>query len=314
MGRKVKKKGFTIIEIIIGMAIFGIILIPMANMVITSVTINKKAQDKQQGTLLAEKALEKVKFKDCETKGDVVNFLTSSDDLHMKNYDLITKKGYIYYKKDGTEGSDTSYDFKIEVSLDDTTAYNGSPIDGKEIVNGLEVSDVDKIKFYNDGNSSSPYSLDFDEITVVVKPGDSDYKYEVFYTKKVDHGTGKVTESYTYATVSGKQIKYNVSDKDIGAYLNYTVNINNDISDDKSLVINVENTTEKTLNLYINKNSKINANYMVNNKFGKVNQFFNSETQPKYSDIKNSVKINMRVYDSNGKELTNIEGVKNLSE
>lgn len=58
------KKGMTILEIVIALAIIGIMLIPLANGMLTSVRANKKAEDTQVGKLMGQQAVEKLKIEE----------------------------------------------------------------------------------------------------------------------------------------------------------------------------------------------------------------------------------------------------------
>lgn len=58
---KKRNKGFTLLELIISIAILSIILIPLSNLVISTFKITNKASIKQEATNLAQKYMEKVK-------------------------------------------------------------------------------------------------------------------------------------------------------------------------------------------------------------------------------------------------------------
>lgn len=56
-----KSKGFTLLELLITIAILAIIIIPLSSMVLTSVKFTKASEDKQRATNLAQKYMEKIK-------------------------------------------------------------------------------------------------------------------------------------------------------------------------------------------------------------------------------------------------------------
>ncbi|MCY6370909.1 prepilin-type N-terminal cleavage/methylation domain-containing protein [Clostridium ganghwense] len=56
-----KSKGFTLLELLITIAILGIIITPLSSMVLTSVKFTKVSEDKQKATNLAQKYMEKIK-------------------------------------------------------------------------------------------------------------------------------------------------------------------------------------------------------------------------------------------------------------
>jgi len=55
------KKGFTLLEVIISFALISIILIPIANLVLTSVKINKSTENKQQAKAVLQETIENIK-------------------------------------------------------------------------------------------------------------------------------------------------------------------------------------------------------------------------------------------------------------
>lgn len=55
------KKGFTLLEVIISFALISIILIPIANLVLTSVKINKFTENKQQAKAVLQETIENIK-------------------------------------------------------------------------------------------------------------------------------------------------------------------------------------------------------------------------------------------------------------
>jgi|GEM_PF-370576 len=55
------KKGFTLLEEIISFALLSIILIPIANLVLTSVKINKSTENKQQAKAVLQETIENIK-------------------------------------------------------------------------------------------------------------------------------------------------------------------------------------------------------------------------------------------------------------
>ena len=63
---KRKKKGATLLEIIISMAIIAILVIPISNLIMTSVMNNKRAKEKQNVKLLGQRISESIKDADIE--------------------------------------------------------------------------------------------------------------------------------------------------------------------------------------------------------------------------------------------------------
>lgn len=127
-----KSKGFTLIELIITIAILGIIIIPLSSMVLTSVKFTKASSDKQRATNLAQKYMEQIKGADAS----ILNNTT----LHYDegNFDVNCSikpiEGYEFGNSSvsGANGSDSiTCDYKILFQKGNSTAEfykNENPI------------------------------------------------------------------------------------------------------------------------------------------------------------------------------------------
>lgn len=82
-----KRKGITLIEVIISVALIAILLIPLTNLVMTSIKRNKSAENKQEATNLGQKVVEELK---------------AQDSIQLHDFDSSTNKGK-YTTLDGFE-------------------------------------------------------------------------------------------------------------------------------------------------------------------------------------------------------------------
>ncbi|MEG1255825.1 type II secretion system protein [Clostridium sp.] len=85
---RTKKKGFTLLEVIISFALISILLIPISNMILSSVKINKMTENKQQAKALLQDTVENIKLIDKlpETMGENVTLdngvtITRTEDI-----------------------------------------------------------------------------------------------------------------------------------------------------------------------------------------------------------------------------------------
>lgn len=302
MGIRNKKRGLTLIEVLISMAIFGIIIVPISSMVLTSVNLNKKSQDKQQGTYIAQKVLEIAKFQSLDTKDKLKQYLIDNSDIKMVvNNAVNPNKGFIYYTSDGKVADSTNYAYKIEVNLsDDIVESSATPLPTVE--NGIEINTPNNLKCFKNSN---------------VEPTINGYDTDKGIKISISSGG---TNSYDLVVTSGaNSISYTGLE-----YLSFSLNFNCDLKDDQSLKVLVDNETNETLNLNVNIKDNLNPQYNIISTWGRVNQILNNNPKVIYSkedasQVKNLVKIDMSVYsyigkDKPDKKLTDVEGFKDLGE
>lgn len=112
------KKGMTLLEVVIALGIIGIMLLPLANGMLTSVRANKKAENTQTAKLLGQQVIEKLKIQDRIENNASINFHTQA--LEITN-----------------SGTDRVY------NLNSTGEINGFEINGtiKESTTVMEVND-----------------------------------------------------------------------------------------------------------------------------------------------------------------------------
>ncbi|WP_160675232.1 prepilin-type N-terminal cleavage/methylation domain-containing protein [Clostridium sp. C8-1-8] len=133
MSRNFKKKmGMTLLEVIISIAIIGIMLIPISNIILTSVKVNKNGEDKQQAVYLAQQVVDGLKnvssfenariiLNNDNSNGLQINAAGTSGSISIGSYRVNVSIGRksqdISYSNNGTSAS---YDEQIEISRDDS--------------------------------------------------------------------------------------------------------------------------------------------------------------------------------------------------
>lgn len=116
-----KKKGMTLIEAIISVALLSILIIPVSTMIINSVNTTKSAATKQEGTFIGQKLLEEIKsYEKINLKG--------TDKFQLLDGEFIIKendgsKGYDYYGHFERNG------FDVEVRLIKSSSFDYEVID-----------------------------------------------------------------------------------------------------------------------------------------------------------------------------------------
>lgn len=94
---KQKKKGFTLLEIVVALAVIGIMIIPLGGALLTSVKTNKMGEIKQESKLISQEIIEKIRsfgdIKDSMTfnvgkeQGDSISI--TKDSSNNKLYNVI---------------------------------------------------------------------------------------------------------------------------------------------------------------------------------------------------------------------------------
>lgn len=105
------KKGMTLLEVVIALAIIGIMMIPLASGLLTSVKANKKSEDVQSAKLLGQQFIEKLRLQDSIKTGENIKF-HNTDVLVTGNLDssMLNIK-----TKDPVNGFDLEGIIKAEV-------------------------------------------------------------------------------------------------------------------------------------------------------------------------------------------------------
>lgn len=78
-----KKKGATLLEIIISMAIIAILVIPISDLIMSSVRNNRRAKDEQNAKLLGQRISEKLKVSDIEINDKTTEVSIGHDEMKL---------------------------------------------------------------------------------------------------------------------------------------------------------------------------------------------------------------------------------------
>ncbi|GKU32019.1 hypothetical protein CFB3_41270 [Clostridium folliculivorans] len=256
---KNKKKGMTLLEVIISIAILGIIIVPMSNMILTSVKTNKRGEDKQQAVYLAQQVLEA--FKNVSTFEDNNGFTAQSFSLNGNAYSLsvgstINTDPLTVRFSDLTIG-----DYTLRVTLGrmqnaniyNNSATNNITADYKIIVSGH--NDTRTIKLNNSTQSSIS--------------GTPNGIFMYLKGTKSDDSPGH-----------NLLIKKNDSDSNVLFNLdsdtfnnNISLSFDDSYEDTNQFFINVYNNTTDNINIYVNTPNGKNINYVVNNESGTISTY-----------------------------------------
>lgn len=189
-----KKRAMTIIEILISIALIAILLVPIANVVISSSNTSKKAEAKQQGALLGQNILEEIKAIDKTNGGGNIHTLLNGEDIYFNS----TTKDEEIKKFDFSEPEKKNYSVTVitervdEYSYDrtvvaDANGKTGTSWDAGEntdyahmirLEEETDLSGIKKIKMTNPSKAELGTYLDQTNLILEVENGMKSVFYE----------------------------------------------------------------------------------------------------------------------------------------
>lgn len=274
-----KKKGFTLIELIISIALIGILLVPVSSMVLTTVRTNKRAEVKQKATLVGQKVLEQFRAVNITKQGTSFNFTGITFDNNVANNVFVLNNVDSY---------------KVTVTLN--------------VKNTLESASAEEVKYdgkYNIGvrneqptiisqNASNPADVKEvpdNKIIIKVQKSGND--------RIVDINNGAINEIVTTKDASGNPSSNPNDKKDLNLSLNFSKYILTNQSQYASnpVYVNVYNQDDKYVNLCLQKTDNIIVN--VNQYVNPINIYNNRPEDPNTAKIGDMYDIMVEVTKDN---------------
>ncbi|WP_034855622.1 prepilin-type N-terminal cleavage/methylation domain-containing protein [Clostridium intestinale] len=286
MNMKNRKRGVTLIELIISIAILSIVILPIGSAVVTAAKINRTSENRQKATYNAQRILENMKDDQASDIGGLMSNISNPITGIGVIADEHSNSGWIYYNSSWQiVSNEANAYYKVRIELSDINhteaAVNGNRLNTLNIISLSSLTYTDTDGDYNIGNS---------EIKITLKKVNENYLLEIDTDlTKSDNALIQINDCFDLQ-------------------FNFKENFNSN----QSLRIVSENNTDRNLNLYINKPENIAANYTIVNTLGFVNRIINSTPTDKYKEIKNSIEMSIVIYDKDDKKIANVIGYKNL--
>ncbi|CDM67707.1 putative membrane protein [Clostridium bornimense] len=276
-----KKKGATLLEIIISMAIITIIIIPISDLIMSSVKNNKNAEEEQDIKLLAQSISEKLKVSDIDIDPTTTEISIGHDEIKLNG----SVGHYSVSNKDIGNGltADITLDKRNDMPSNNIARSLNwdSVIDiVKEDINGniyyrLKENTYDSttkewvetsisylirgntISIINDGN----IEIQFEEITDIHNPSNTETK-KIYITRdvendfednagnKIEGKTGYIKFQIDDDIIKNKdKIKFEINNKEIKPIM---INFEGEVKEpsDEVIIIDCKSTDEKTLTTY----------------------------------------------------------------
>lgn len=140
-----KKKGMTLIEAIISVALLSVLIIPVSGLVMNSINTNKRAEIKQEATYIGQKILEEMKV-----YNEII--LGPANDFQLLNGQKIIKVG----ESEGFVGNFSIDKYDIELSLKKDAQFIYENNTSNNIVDTNEMDVI--IEFINNGSNKIKYN------------------------------------------------------------------------------------------------------------------------------------------------------------
>ena len=300
-------KGFSLLEVLVSVTLIGIMIIPITNMVTTSIKTNKKSETKQYATLLGQEILEQLdlledgaKYQD-NIKQSLITF--PSGDL-LKGNNL----GYdnLYYSLEKKVEGNT---YLIEVALDknESIDYNYVEIDDENQDNS-QISPEIVLDFKKTSlDLNDPIQVVYNSKTYNIKPiidSNNIAKIELKVMKDEDNSIKSIQLNETEIDIQGSNFNNKLM-------LNLTKECR--FKSENGLNIDVYNNINSKLELYIKRSYKCDERVYTTNKQGalKVINNLRDEEEMKTNKIHNFYNIQVKV-SKDGNELFKSYANRNL--
>lgn len=290
---KNKKKGFTLVEVVVSVCILAIIVSPVLSMVLTSVKINKNSEDKQKALYIAQQIVEKQKSdSDIEVKtttSQVIGFDVKKIITQLDNYDFpdVNKNTESNNANETKTFSDIKYDVKVEV-------------------NPTSSGNIMKVTYFNDGYGKQTYkefNLNQSSNTLNITNYDGYIIINVNKNSdiKVEEDPNRI-KSYKLSSSSNKEIGNVILQYNTETQPNLAIHGFNNCNDD--------------LNFYFATSKEQQFNYSLINDGGKVKSYygiFAADSEHSYNNNSRVYRIDVEV-SKDGKSLQKITAFKIMAE
>lgn len=300
-------KGFSLLEVLVSVTLIGIMIIPITNMVTTSIKTNKKSETKQYATLLGQEILEQLdlledgaKYQD-NIKQSLIT-LPSGDLLKGNNL------GYdnLYYSLEKKVEANT---YLIEVILDknESIDYNYGEIDGDDQDN-LQISPEVVLDFKKTSSDiNGPIQVVYNSKTYNVKP-----IIDSNNTVKIDLKVMK-DEDNLIKSIQLNETEIDIQESNFNNKLMLNLTKEYTFKSENGLNIDVYNNINPKLELYIKRSYKCDERVYTTNKQGvlKVINNLRDEEEMKTNKIHNFYNIQVKV-SKDGNELFKSYANRNL--
>ncbi len=164
MGKeRIERKGYTLLEVILSVALIALLLIPISNMIMTAMKSNKRADIRQDGAVVGQQVLEELKTYNSLSSSTPINLLDG-----VTHFDVVaasstaTRTVYSGEMRDGNQ----RYEVNVIAEKDNnfnnymaaTTTPSSKPDTDYSFILKFKTNGTQNIVCFNGGEINIPYN------------------------------------------------------------------------------------------------------------------------------------------------------------
>ncbi|AGX42160.1 type IV pilus modification PilV family protein [Clostridium saccharobutylicum] len=304
-----KHEGFTLIEIIISMALIAIISVGVYNAYLVLIKQTKAGQAKQMSALEGKKIMEELQANDLKIPNNInSDAAINVGDITFKYPQAVAEDAVIYkrylnenYSDKDSSGSDVN---EISRKYTETVTLKPTQADGENVIlndnnliNGLNNNNC---RFYIGKENSGDYITDNPnqhESNNLPSEIDENSRKIVISVYLDKSQTDQNKEDIKVKDYKGSDLLSMTNDIDKSLYINFSQydKTNNSSQNDAPIEINIYNRTEVASNIYIEKSNSLNVNTDIRK--GQVNIYDNRAENTEKSKIGTLYDIKVEIKD-----------------
>lgn len=231
--KKIKRKGYTLLEVILSVALIALLLIPISNMIMTAMKSSKRANIRQDGAIVGQQLLEELKTYD--------NFATNTAGFNLLDGTYLTKVATSTAEKleyTGTIKDGNQY-YEINVLVEKDEVFNNykaatmtpTSIPDEEYMCIITFSTVGGHNYINlEGDNGN--------VGIVIPEHGTSSKLLLDVNKKSDNELLLTLEDYGENIYQGVIDSRNIIDSTKIAYNRVKVKLNDNFSGNIPIIVN----------------------------------------------------------------------------
>lgn len=280
--------GLSLVEILVSMAIVGIMIFPIGSIINTAIKTNKKSETRQQAIQLGQQIVEEI-----ETIGDIDKSGISLSGGYLKG-DINNTKSNAFYSSNNYKKGDVIYDIDLSLKQNTSIIHNINNSDDKDFI-----STVKDTLDLTTNSASIVVQKNGSEKAIPIDVSDTKLQVETY-----QEGNNKKLRLRGNDSID---ITYNIKSNKV--VLNFT----SGYKLSEGITIDVYNSLDTPMDLYIKKSYDCDEKIYIEKQLGQINIFNERDKEESLdSQVDNLYDITVKV-NQNGKELFSWDGSKNIN-